>query len=151
MEPYVVWSVSLPNCTSWFICTRMWDHLVHQPLPCHTSSLSLLPISAPPTNLDECFFFNSLVVQFPYSLIFWQFWLVFVFKLFVILLLVVQDSEAYLPMPPCWPEAPVGLIEEFPCFWVLVTGKLLWAFDGFCVSLNFHVTWILCCCLSQLK
>ena len=40
-----------------------------------------LPISAPPTGLDECFFFNSLVVRLPYSLIFCQFWLVFVFKL----------------------------------------------------------------------
>ena len=30
-----------------------------------------LPISAPPTGLDECFFFDSLVVGLPYSLIFW--------------------------------------------------------------------------------
>ena len=34
-----------------------------------------LPISAPPTGLDECFFFNSLVVRLPYSWIFCQFWL----------------------------------------------------------------------------
>ena len=40
-----------------------------------------LPISAPPTGLDECFFFNSLVVGLPYSLIFCQFWLFYVFKL----------------------------------------------------------------------
>ena len=40
-----------------------------------------LPISAPPTGLDECVFFNSLVVRLPYSLIFCQFWLFFVFKL----------------------------------------------------------------------
>ena len=32
-----------------------------------------LPISAPPTSLNECFF-NSLVVGLPYNLIFWQFW-----------------------------------------------------------------------------
>ena len=31
--------------------------------------------STPPTSLGECFFFNSLVVGLPYSLIFWQFWL----------------------------------------------------------------------------
>ena len=37
----------------------------------------------------ECFFFNSLVVGLPYSLIFWQFWLFFVFKFVVVLLLVV--------------------------------------------------------------
>ena len=47
-----------------------------------------LPITTPPTDLDECFFFNSLVVGLPYSLIFWQFMLFFVFK-FVVLLLVV--------------------------------------------------------------
>ena len=40
-----------------------------------------LHISAPPTGLGECVFFNSLVVVLPYSLIFWQFWLFFVFKL----------------------------------------------------------------------
>ena len=48
-----------------------------------------LPISAPPTGLDECFFFNSLVVRLPYSSIFCQFWLFFVFKFVVVLLLVV--------------------------------------------------------------
>ena len=48
-----------------------------------------LPISAPPTGLDECFFFNSLVVGLSYSLIFCQFWLFFVFKFVVVLLLVV--------------------------------------------------------------
>ena len=40
-----------------------------------------LPISAPPTGMDECFFFISLVVGFPYSSIFYPFWLFFVFKL----------------------------------------------------------------------
>ena len=39
-----------------------------------------LPVSAPPTGLDECVF-NSLVVGLLYSLIFCQFWLFFVFKL----------------------------------------------------------------------
>ena len=48
-----------------------------------------LPISTPPTGLGECFFFNSLVVGLPYSLIFCQFWLFFVFKFVVVLLLVV--------------------------------------------------------------
>ena len=37
-----------------------------------------LPISTPPTSLDECVFFISLVVGFAHSLIFWLF---FVFKL----------------------------------------------------------------------
>ena len=40
-----------------------------------------LPISAPPTGLDECFFFISLVVGLPCGSIFCQFWLFFYFKL----------------------------------------------------------------------
>ena len=77
---------------------------VLQPLPCLVSSPPQLPISTPPTSLDECFFFNSLVVRLPCSSIFWQFWLFIVFKLVVILFLVVQGSEAFLPMPPSWLE-----------------------------------------------
>ena len=61
-----------------------------------------LPVSAPPTGLDECFFFNSLVVRLPYSLIFQQLQSFFVFKFVV--LLVVQGGEVYLPMPPSWSE-----------------------------------------------
>ena len=42
LEPWVVWSVSLPSCSSWFICTQIWDrplcqppsHLVWEPPPC---------------------------------------------------------------------------------------------------------------------
>ena len=70
---------------------------------CHTSSLPQLPVSTPPTSLDE-WFFNSLVVRLTYSLIFWQFWLFFVFKFVVVLLLVVQGGKVYLPTPPSWPE-----------------------------------------------
>ena len=40
-----------------------------------------LPVSAPLTSLGECFFFISLVVRLPYSSIFCQFWMLFVFKL----------------------------------------------------------------------
>ena len=54
---------------------------VHQLLPCCESSPPQLPVSTPPTGLDECFFFISLVVRLPYSSIFCQFWLFFVFKL----------------------------------------------------------------------
>ena len=54
-----------------------------------THPLSWLPVSAPPTGLDECFFSNSLVVGLSYSLILWQLWLFFVFKFVVVLLLVV--------------------------------------------------------------
>ena len=48
-----------------------------------------LPVSAPLTRLGECFLFNSLVVGLPYSSIFCQFWLFFVFKFVIVLLLVV--------------------------------------------------------------
>ena len=52
---------------------------VGPPAPLATASPGLpataLPqvLSAPPTGLDECFFFNSLLVGLPYSLIFCQF------------------------------------------------------------------------------
>ena len=49
--------------------------------PCWESSPPRLPISAPPTILDECLFFISLIVGLPYSSVFCQFWLFFVFKL----------------------------------------------------------------------
>ena len=38
LEPWVVQSVLLPSCSSWFKCTKMWDHPLCQPPPCHTSS-----------------------------------------------------------------------------------------------------------------
>ena len=54
---------------------------VHQP-PALPGVLSAwLPVSTPPIGLGECFFFISLVVGLPFSSIFCQFWLFFVFKL----------------------------------------------------------------------
>ena len=103
LEPWIVQSVSLPSCSFQFIRTPMWDHQLHQPLPCHEFSPPRLPISAPPTSLDESFFFKSLVVRLSYSLIFWQFWFFFVFTFVVVLLLVVQGGKVYLPMAPPWP------------------------------------------------
>ena len=64
-----------------------------------------LHVSASLTGLDECVFFNSLVIGLPYSSIFCQFWLFFVFKFVVFLLLVVQGGTVCLPTPPSWPEA----------------------------------------------
>ena len=113
LEPWVSQSVLLPICSYWFVHMQMWDCLIPQPqpLPPRPPAAALpqvlsiwLPISAPPTSLDECFFFNSLVVRFPYSLIFWQFCLIFVFKFVVALLLVVRGGTVYLPMPLSWPE-----------------------------------------------
>ena len=106
LEPWVVWSVLLPICASQFICMQMCNCLGHQLPPCHLSSPPQLPIFTPPTRLDECFFFNSLVVGLPYSLIFWQFWLLFVFKFVVVLLLVVQGDKVYLSTSPSCLEVP---------------------------------------------
>ena len=57
-----------------------------------------------PSCWSGCFFFNCLVVGLPYSLIFWQFWLCFVFKFVVFLLLIVRGGTVYLPIlagSPC--------------------------------------------------
>ena len=62
-----------------------------------------LPISGPPTGLGECFFFNSLVVELPYSLIFCQFWLFFVFKFFVVLFWLCEEAQCvYLRLHLGW-------------------------------------------------
>ena len=97
LDPWVAWSVSLPSCSFCFICTHMWDCPVCQPPPLPPSppastlpgDLSALAALLRPSYLDECFFFNSLVVGLSYSLIFGQFWLFFVFKFVVVFLLVV--------------------------------------------------------------
>ena len=68
------WSASCRTACPFHNPPPRW---VCQPLPCHKASLPLLPISAPPTSLDECFLFISLVVGLPYSSIFFQFWLFF--------------------------------------------------------------------------
>ena len=52
-----------------------------------------LPISAPPTGLGECFFFISLVVGRPYSLIFCQFGLFFVFKLLLSFFWLCEEAQ----------------------------------------------------------
>ena len=61
-------------------------YLVHQLASCSLAASPLRPAArlhlvAPPTSLDECFFLISLVVRLPYSSIFCQLWLFFVFKL----------------------------------------------------------------------
>ena len=62
-EPWVAWSVLLLSCSSWFICMQMWD----RPPPAEALLRALstqLPVSAPPTGLYECFFFNSWLSDF---------------------------------------------------------------------------------------
>ena len=81
LEPWVVCSVSLPSCSSWLILLHQLSPGHSPPPPFWSSSHPLVPNPLHPiAGLDECFFFNSLVVRLPYSSIFWQFWLFFVFK-----------------------------------------------------------------------
>ena len=121
LEPWVAWSASLRRCSSRSIYMRMWaagsasHHLARSascslacPVPQSTTSLGLpaatlpqvlstrLPVSAPPTGLDECFSFISLVVRLPYSSIFCQFWLFFVFKLLSFIWLCEKAPCVYL-------------------------------------------------------
>ena len=91
----------LPTTTLWGLlgaaCPAPFHNLppcwVHQPPPLHESSLPQLPVSAPPTGLDECFFFISLVVGLPYSLILCQFWLFFVFKLLLSFFWLCEEAQ----------------------------------------------------------
>ena len=55
-----------------------------------------LPVSTSPIHLDECVFSNSLVVGLPYSSIFCQFWLFFVFKLLSFFWLCEEAQCVYL-------------------------------------------------------
>ena len=80
LEPWFVWSVSLPSCSSQFIHTQMWDHPVHQPPPplvlqpppCHVSSLlgcpslPFLPVWMNVSSLTP-WLLDFHIVQFPSS------------------------------------------------------------------------------------
>ena len=113
----VLW---LFSCTGTLGCAVCLDPQLFLPVYLHTNvgpptppaTTSLGPpvttlqsvLSTPPTGLDECFSFNSLVVGLPYSLIFWQFWLFFVLKFIVVLVFIVQGGTVYLPTPLSWLE-----------------------------------------------
>ena len=59
LEPWVEWSVLLPSCSSRFIRSVNVGPPA-QPAAALLHILSAqLPVSAPPTGLDECCFFNS--------------------------------------------------------------------------------------------
>ena len=78
-----------------------WPAPFHSPPPCCKSSGPWLSVSAPPTGLDEYFFFVSVVVGLPYSSIFCQFWLFFDFKLLLSFFWLCEEAQCVcLPMPP---------------------------------------------------
>ena len=81
----------------------------HGPLPCCGFSLFARLTSL----IGLVDFFISLVVGVPCSLIFWHFWLFIDFRLVVILLLVVQGSEGFLPTPPSWLEPDIFHLNYF--------------------------------------
>ena len=102
-SPDVPPSLSACECGTALPASRCLAHLCPSAATLLQVLSTKLPMSAPPTSLDECFFFNSLVVRLPYSSIFCQFLLFFVFK-FVVLLLVVRGGTVCLPTPPSWLE-----------------------------------------------
>ena len=63
---------------------------------CNACPLLWLPICTPPTGLDECFFFLSLVVGLLCGSVFCQFWLFFVFILFFFFWLCKEVQCVYL-------------------------------------------------------
>ena len=114
LDPWVATSASLPHPIPPSLSTHeCWPagsasyHLVGSascslacPVPQSPTSLGL-PAAASPRvlsapfahlrpsySLDDCFFCTFLVIELPYSSIFCQFWLLFVFKLVVVLLVV---------------------------------------------------------------
>ena len=69
--------------------------------------VSWLPSCAPPTGLEECFFFISLGVGLPCSSIFCQFWLFFVFKLLLSFFWLCEEVQCFylclhLGQKPAW-------------------------------------------------
>ena len=98
------WNCSFPSCSPQFLSTlecrtaHSASRLAMHPL--HPSCLSspLLPVWM---NVS---FWTHWLLDFHTVQLFWQFWLIFVFRLVVILLMVVWGGEAYLSMPPSWPE-----------------------------------------------
>ena len=100
-----------PATTFWGLPAAAWPAPFHnlppcwvcQPPLCLESSPPQLPVSAPPTSLDECFFFISLVVRLPYSLIFCQFWGFFGFKLLLSFFWFCEEAQCvYLRLHLGW-------------------------------------------------
>ena len=100
LEFWIAWSFT--QSTS---CCLVGQHSFACPAPQSATSLcpladvllqllsAQLPDSVPPTSLDECLFFISLVVGLPYSSIFCQFQLFFVFKLLLSFFWLCEEAQ----------------------------------------------------------
>ena len=130
LKPWVARSVLIPRCSSWFIYVQMWGcrvcwwshclpRLSHS-LPClwvwpccPKFCLPRLHVSAPPTSLDECFFFISLVVRLLCGSIFCQFWLFFVFKLLLSFFWLCEEVQCvYLCLHLVWNQSALSLLRK---------------------------------------
>ena len=93
---------------------------------------------------DWPFFFNSLIVRAPCSLIFCHFRLFIDFRFVVILLLVVQGREGFLPTPPSWLE---------PLFFFLERNfnvrQKHWSLVASCQHPDWRPNYNLCMCPAQ--
>ena len=103
------WDCSLPRYPPDFYTphVNMGPSIPSPPLCatlCLLASSPYLHVSAPPILLEECSFFKSLVVRLPYSSIFWQFWVLFVWYVVVIPSCGLWGGKACLLMPPSWLE-----------------------------------------------
>ena len=90
-----------PATNLWGLLAAAWP----APFLPQSASLPWLPVSTPPTGLDECFFFISLVVGLPCGSVFCQFWLFFYFKLFLSFFLLCEEAPCvylrlHLGFPP---------------------------------------------------
>ena len=95
-------------------------------LPCVLSPQP--PVSVPPTSLNECFFFNFLVVGLPYSLIFWLFLLFFFSNLLSFLQLYEEAKYIYLCLHLS--QKSRSLFSKEPLLqgiWVHVFGGMKWS------------------------
>ena len=109
---------------------------------CHATCL-LCPSCPSPTHLMNV---SSLTLWLSdlHSLFYWHFWVVFVSKFVVVLLLIVQGGKAYLPIPPTWPELPYCLIlwiefsvghnQRVPNGWPINTGWQQYASWSDCLA-----------------
>ena len=86
---------------------------------------SPLLISAPPTSLDECFFFNYLVAGLPHSSTFCQFWLFFVFKLLLSFFWLCEEAQCvYLRLHLGWKSQSFRFRGHFKRHWLSATPTL---------------------------